>query len=69
MDWSFLQSKLFWVNVLSVIILIIQQAVAENIVPLQYAAWAALAITVLSDVITLIQNGQMKAQIKKLKAK
>ena len=66
---NILRSKFFWLNLIAVLVLIIQQIIDNNLLP-QYGVYEAIAISVLNAIAGMIQGQQvagLKATLKKLK--
>jgi flagellar motor component MotA len=64
MNWSWLKSRFFWLNLIAIIILIVQYLIDNNSLP-DYAKWEALFIVVLNAIAGMIQSNE----VAKLKAK
>ena len=63
-----LKSKFFWLNLIAIAVLIIQQLINNNLLP-QYGVYEGIAIAVLNAVAGMIQGQQvtmMKAKLAKL---
>lgn len=68
---SWLKSKIFWLNLIALVILVLQYAIDNNLVPAEWVPIEALIVVVLNAIANMITSNQvtgLRAKVKKLEA-
>jgi hypothetical protein len=61
--------KAFVIGILSIILMVINAATQQSMIPLKYISYAGLAATAITAVIQLLQNTALKGENARLRAR